>query len=32
MAGFNDRPIPSGPMNITFLRDDDAMIPSLIAK
>jgi hypothetical protein len=32
MAGFNDRPIPSGPMNITFLRGDDAMIPSLIAE
>ena len=32
MVGFNDRSIPSGPVNVTFLRGDDAMIPSLIAE
>jgi hypothetical protein len=32
MTGFKDSPIPSGPVNITFLRGDDAMIPSLIAE
>ncbi len=32
MVGFNDLPIPSGPANVTFLRGDDAMIPSLIAE
>jgi hypothetical protein len=32
MVGFNDMPIPSGPVNVTFLRGDDAMIPSLIAE
>jgi hypothetical protein len=32
MVGFNGLPIPSGPVNVTFLRGDDAMIPSLIAK
>jgi hypothetical protein len=32
MVGFKDLPIPSGPVNVTFLRGDDAMIPSLIAE
>jgi hypothetical protein len=32
MVGFNDLPIPSGPVNVTFVRGDDAMIPSLIAE
>lgn len=32
MVGFKDMPIPSGPVNVTFLRGDDAMIPSLIAE
>jgi hypothetical protein len=32
MVGFNGRSIPSGPVNITYLRGDDAMIPSLIAE
>ncbi|MBS0221082.1 MAG: hypothetical protein JSR91_10100 [Proteobacteria bacterium] len=32
MVGFNGLPIPSGPVNVTYLRGDDAMIPSLIAE
>jgi hypothetical protein len=28
----NDLPIPTGPVNVTFVRGDDAMIPSLIAE
>jgi hypothetical protein len=32
MIGFNDRPVPCGPLNVTFLRGDDAMIPSVIAE
>jgi hypothetical protein len=32
MVRFNGLPIPSGPVNVTFLRGDDVMIPSLIAE
>jgi hypothetical protein len=32
MVGFNDLPIPSGPVNVSYVRGDDAMIPSLIAE
>jgi hypothetical protein len=32
MIGFNDLPTPSGPVNVTLLRGDDAMIPSLIGE
>lgn len=32
MAAFKDLPTPSGPVNMTFLRGDDAMIPSLIGE
>jgi hypothetical protein len=30
MIGFGDRAVPKGATNVTFLRGDDAMIPSLI--
>jgi len=32
MAGFKEIAIPAGPVDMTFLRGDDAMIPSLIAE
>lgn len=32
MVGFKGLAIPSGPVNMSFLRGDDAMIPSLIAE
>jgi hypothetical protein len=32
MVDFKDLEVPSGPVNMTFLRGDDAMIPSLIAE
>jgi hypothetical protein len=32
IVGFNDLPIPSGLANITYLRGDDAMIPTLIGE
>lgn len=32
MVSFGELAIPSGPVNMTFLRGDDAMIPSLIAE
>jgi hypothetical protein len=32
MVGFNHLPIPTGPVNVTYVRGDDAMIPSLIAE
>lgn len=32
MVRFNGLPIPSGPVNVTFLRGDDVMIPTLIAE
>jgi hypothetical protein len=32
IVGFDKVPIPAGPVNVTYLRGDDAMIPSLIAE
>jgi hypothetical protein len=32
IVGFNDLPIPAGPANVTYLRGDDAMIPTLIGE
>ncbi|MFO1086506.1 MAG: hypothetical protein U1E21_18270 [Reyranellaceae bacterium] len=32
MVGFNGLPIPAGSVNVTYLRGDDAMIPSLIGE
>lgn len=32
VMGVNDLPMPTGPVNVTFVRGDDAMIPSLIAE
>lgn len=32
IAGFNDLPIPAGAANVTYLRGDDAMIPTLIGE
>ena len=32
MVGFNDQQLPIGPVNISFLHGDDAMVPSRIAE